>query len=681
VNNKLRFFNTDGYSYNFQYNTNTEYYEGKLFFDRNSSDTFKSLAFYMFEEVEPIKFVDNIKLNKIELYNESGITFKSSTNSNNIITNVKRCNSDPDFYSKWIYGDNLDRLYPKGTIVSFSGMTFTDLINTPTVITDFNNNYYTVLDNKPNSILIKTNTSNDNYEFLYLTGGTITSHNIISLTDYNNTLIPMVESYTFNQGKKLNIVDSVSNTGVKSYVNSASTQTYFQQYDLSTLIVNDTIRVDVELFTERPKFYQGEVNFVISGSTATLNFSRPFNSYFNIQEGNSFIVEDYNSNPILAGNPIFTVKDGATDFDLFNGQILFYKVLNNTSSTINLFNNKKTQKPIYDYYLRIMGDGEVDYVITSGDIIKLSATTSNSPKNDSRTLTVDKYISFRSSRIEYWRNKIISNSQLMSLSVSKAKSKTLSKNKTVSEQIDMDSIYMYDSIDNDPNVSTYIQPQARYYSIKVKEYLISEQNLNSYDVKKIVKNSQTLICDISIPTFYTGFTNNVIVYDYSNIITLEQSVLSNSANTSDITKTIDAFNTQYTNELSLYGIYVFYDGLLNICSKYNENYFNTSVYNNDIYISGLTNNLVNTLFLEVSDKLTNEEILLSDKSKFVINSHVEIEFNLQNNSSNYGFILFTNDVEFYVTFDTDTQTTLNNFISLYYNSFNNIGITLSLSGL
>ena len=680
VNNKLRFFNTDGYSYNFQYNTNTEYYEGKLFFDRNSSDTFKSLAFYMFEEVEPIKFVEDIKLNKIELYNESGITFKSSTNTNNIITNIKRSNSDPDFYSKWIYGDNLDKLYPKGTIVSFDNMTFTDLINTPTVIIDFDNDYYTVLDNKPNAILIKTDTPNDSYEYLYLTGGTITSHNVISLNDYNNTLIPMVESYTFNQGKKLNIVDSVSNTGIKSYVNSASTQTYFQQYDLSTLIVNNTLKVDIELFTERPKFYQGEVNFIISGSTATLNFSRPFNSYFNIQEGNSFIIEDYNSNTILPGNPIFTVKDGATDFDLFNGQILFYKVLNNTSSTINSFNNKTTQKPVYNYSLKIVGDGEVDYAISSGDIIKLSATTSNSPKNDNRTLTVDKYISFRSTRIDYWKNKIINNTQLLSLSSSKAKSKTLSKNRTVAEQVEIDAIYMYDSIDNDPNVSTYVQPQDRYYSIKVKEYIIEEQNVNSYDVKKIVKNSQTLICDISIPTFYTGFTNNVIIYDYSNIITLEQTVLSNSSNTSDIIKTIDAFNSQYANELSLYGIYTFYDGLFNICSKYNENYFNASVYNNNVYISGLTSNFVNTLFLEVSDKLTNEEILLSDKSKFVINSHVEINFNLQNNSSNYGFILFANDVEYYITFDTDTQTTINNFISKYYNPFNNIGITISLSG-
>jgi hypothetical protein len=46
-------------------------------------------------------------------------------------------------------------------------------------------------------------------------------------------------------------------------------------------------------------------------------------------------------------------------------------------------------------FRRIVGDGEVYYPISSGDIIELSATTSNSPKNDNRTLTVDKYISFR----------------------------------------------------------------------------------------------------------------------------------------------------------------------------------------------------------------------------------------------------------------------------------------------
>jgi hypothetical protein len=667
VNNKLVFYNKEGYAYNFQYNNSTEYYEGKLFFDRNSSDTFKTIAFYIFEEVPPIDFIQELTLNKIEIFNESGMTFKSFTNSGNTITDIKKTNSVPTFYSKWIYGTNFDKLYPKGTIISFSGIT----------ISDFKNDYYTILDNKPGAILVKTNTTNDIYNSIYQSGGTIISHNIISINDYNNNLIPLVNDFTFHNNKKLNIIDSTYNTGLYSYSNSGITQTFYQTYDLSGASINDILKMNIELYTERPKIYQGEVTFDISGTTAILNFARPFNSFFNVEEGNSFICEDYNGNPIINGNPIFTVIDGAKDFDLFSGNLEFLKVLNENATIINQYNSNSTQKPIYDYYIQINGDGEVDYSIQNGDIIQLSATTNNNPKNDKRKFTVDRYISFREIRIEYWKNKIINDTSWMEKIKSNAVSTTLSYNKTFEEQIDIESIYTYNNIDNDQNKSTYIKQTDRYYKIKIVEYAIPEDYVNFYNIKKIVENSQTLICNISLPV-YTGLTSNIIAYNSSNIISLEQTYISNSSNTIDYSLTIDAFNIKFEKLLSDYGIYVFYNDKLNIISRYNENYFNASVYTNYTYISGYTNNnFTNTLYLEVYDKLKDEEIKLNEKNKFATNSYVEIEFNLQNNNSNYGFTLYVNDVEYYIPFSGNTIDTLNNFVSKYYIAFYNMGITLS----
>ena len=695
------FFNKEGYPYNFEWNEIEEYYEGKIFFDENSSDTFKTIGMYIFEEVKPIEFIQEVTLNKIEIYNESGMTFIPATLTGSTITNIEKVNSDAEFNSKWIFGEDFDRTYPKGTVVSFDNVSFNE------VVPDFQNKYYTILENKPGAILVSTSTSNSAWTYVYITGGTLDSHNIIGLNDYNDTLIPEIEGYTLHTNKKLSVVDSTFNTGIKTYVDSGITQVYNQSYDM-TGDTGDLMRVNIELFTERPKIYQGEVSFDISGSTATLYFTRGFNSFFNIEEGQSFIFEDYNDNSILDPNPIFTVVDGAGEFDIFDGELDFVREINITKSLLRHFNNKSlssvefsntfTKSYLeenittvssqytsnwweYDNYIDISGD--IDSSLSPGDTIQISATTINSPvKNDNRKYTIVEFLSFKNVRIIYWKNKIRNDSGFMNA----IKAKALTNENTLDEQVELDAIEMYDTNDNDPNSTNYITITERTSRFKIKEYVIEEDTTNEYNVKKIIPldQSKSLVCDVSTPS-NTAFTMNVIAYDTTNILTFDQTILSSTGSTEvDYSVTVDAFNLKYSGILDNYGIYLFYDNELHIQSKWgldiNEIQFIPTIYIGSEYVSGSTLYEVNRLNIEVNEQLIKEEYLLNQTDTFVNNYRGEILFDLQDNNTKLGFNLLLSDNEYYIGFTGDTQTTIESFISAYTSAFDSIGVDIFLSG-
>ena len=61
-------------------------------------------------------------------------------------------------------------------------------------------------------------------------------------------------------GKKLSIYGTKNNDSVNSYINKEYNKTIFQNYDVSGN-TDDTLRIDITLNTERPKLYQGEVEF------------------------------------------------------------------------------------------------------------------------------------------------------------------------------------------------------------------------------------------------------------------------------------------------------------------------------------------------------------------------------------------------------------------------------------
>jgi len=798
--NKLLFFNKEGDPYNFELDSD-DIYRGKLLFDENSNDTYKTLGIYMFEEVEPFEFNDYFSMNKMEFYNTSGINFQPFTNSGDTILNITRVNSSNNFYSKWVFGEDLDQKYPKGTIVSFSGVTFNS------TSTDFDNKYYTVLDNKPDAILINTQTVNSNWNLNFNSANTafIKSHNAVEFNDYDGSIYNNVSSWTLHDNKKFTFIGTNGelNDGIKVYADNHNMKTIYQTYNTNDFsgLTGDILRFDFELKTERPKLYQGTAYFNISGSSAIITFDRTLNSLINLEGGEQMIFEDYNDNPILSTNPIFTIVSGTEDEELYSGNIEFIKELNTNKTFIKNFADKglSSQKFIknttptkfnkyasffttyypkrffeYDYYINITGSTtNFAYNLKVDDTIQLYAnsetTGSTRHKNNERSLKILEIVTFKDIRIKYWLNKIKNSKGWLN----DVKQKAIINNRTLDEQLNLEANSMYVNHDANINSVNYIPVSQRQEKLKVQEYVIPETTLNEYTLYKLIdkKNIKTLVCTMSPPysetigiytNYTTTFTKNVISYDTENILSFSQPILrmdstderifkserleywknyiindpllygevvsaatsntytylsnpsleierqlnleANSYYTSNDTnsgisyeKTINAFNENYGTYLKdRYGIIVYYNvdnSNINIHSLYSLNddgtnitydkYFTPSIYLNDQNLSGITtpgitNEQIGRVLIEFDTQLYKEEILPNEPEKFDVNYYNEIYFDLvDNGTTDYGFKIELNDTEYYTKFNTDTQTTINSFITTYSTLFDNNGFNLS----
>lgn len=721
--NNLLFFNKDGYSYNFIQDSNGVY-NGKLLFDENSSDLFKTLAIYIFEEVPSISFDYDLTLNKFEIYDTSAISFIPETYSGLTITNITNVNTAPTFYSKWIYGTNFDQLFPKGTVVSFSGVTFTP----SSFNNEFDKKYYTVLDNKPGAILVNTNTSNSGWTATFVTGGTINSHNIITYNDYDNSLSNYLTAHTdiLYTGKKLSIYGSDNNDGVYDYVtNSTSGHTFYQSYAL-TGVSGDVLKTDFTFYTERTKLYQGPVSFILSSDTAYITFDRGFNSLIEMEPGEQFIFEDYNDQPILPSNPIFTIVDGTTEVDLYNGSINFIKEVSTNATFARHFQSvDESSKSFiesttpesfeiykeyfldnyppnffeYDYYLQITGTTtSFAYHLDVDDIIQVSAMTSitgmttGNTMHEMREFSVKSIQTFKDIRLDYWIDEITNNpSWLIQVETDANTNGVL-----LETQLQTESLKMYDTKDNDPNSSDYIAIANRIEKIYVNEYTINETN--NYYIKKLLKPYQvdTVTCTFSPPItspIYMEFSKDVIAYDTENVLNFSQTLLSNSAisGVTDYESTIAAYNEKYADYLMKYGILVYYNsGItenINIHSIYtlnpNETHFTTKLWiNNNSGITnntGITNDEVKRVQIEVENNdniLVAENVYPNQPEEFASDYHAEIYFDLADNENHFGLTLTLNDIEFYTGFTTDTVTTLNRFVYSYSSVFYNMGLDI-----
>jgi len=731
-NKKLLFFNKEGYPYNFELDTDN-IYKGKLIFDENSSDTFKTLGIYIFEEVDPFVVNDYFTLNKMEIYNTSGISFHASTFSGETITNITRVNSSEKFYSKWIVGEDFDSKFPKGTLVSFSGVSFIDkTTKLPVSITDFNNNYYTVLDNRPNAILVNTKTDNRSWNNTFVTGNTIiNSHNTVCINDYNNTLYPQISNWTLHNTKKFSILGTELNDGVHSYINNQNMKTIYQTYDMSnvSVIAGDILKFNFELKTERPKLYQGPITFIYSGTGATLQFGRQLNSNINLGEGQQIIFEDYNDNPLMVPtNPIFTILDGTTDLDLYTGSIDLTEELNVNKTYMKHFSSNSLSSQVfvrnmsptnftklfsffkkyypktwfeYDYYIQITGTtSDFDSNLSVGDIISLSASTHTTgttrAKNANRTFNVLEIKTFKDIRIDYWKNKINSFTPWYNDVVKKA----VDNLRTLDEQMVLDAIYMYDTVDDNVDHAEYIPISQRYEKIKVQEYLIPETN--TYGIKKVLKphDIKNVRCrmSISVPNTYMPQTIDVVAYSTSNVLSFSQEILKTSSTTISYEQTINAFNTKYGDYLyDNYGILIYCSSAntsqINIHSVYTLNpsgtaltydrYFIPNVYLNTTNVSGLTNvtgittSSINRTLLEFDEQLKTEKINPNEFSKFDNTYYAEIYFDLNDNGTNNGFTLEINDHDYYISFSANTQTTIKSFINTYSDKFKKMYLNLN----
>lgn len=267
----LIFFDKEGYALNFAYNEQAEIYEGKLLFDENSTNTFKTLALNLFEYVKSFSYEDDnfLDLEKFQLFNEKGFVYKGKTFTDQTITNITTVNSSSEFFSKWVEGADFHNKFPIGTEVYFHDMAISDFVGPGPELTTF-----TVVSNKKNAFMVITATDNDTYSDAFISGK-VSSLNVIQVDNYTTLSAwnePGFESNLYAD-RKLSIVNSRYNEGVYTVA-----EDFIFPKTIDRFLVQDTV-LDAFPFTSTSYLNIKAVQktdriFLYNG---LLNFSADFN--------------------------------------------------------------------------------------------------------------------------------------------------------------------------------------------------------------------------------------------------------------------------------------------------------------------------------------------------------------------------------------------------------------------
>ena len=265
----LLFFNKEGDYLNFKYNNITDRFEGDLIFHENSTDTFKTIGIYTLENVPSFEFESpgELSLNKFQLFNEFGLFFYKSTAVDQQILRIEPINSDPTFYSKWIYGENFEKKFPIGSLIIFNSslMEFSNLTQT-----------YTVVATKKGAVMIISSMDNATFETTYFLdyntettylNKTISSLNAIGVYNYidnlyNDNLSNWNEPSFYDKlypKKKLNVVNTELNDGVYTVIDENLTDNKHYEYYTYGSPGNDLV-IEVVTKTDLPIIYDGGLN-------------------------------------------------------------------------------------------------------------------------------------------------------------------------------------------------------------------------------------------------------------------------------------------------------------------------------------------------------------------------------------------------------------------------------------
>jgi photosystem II stability/assembly factor-like uncharacterized protein len=265
----LIFFNKEGDNLNFRYNEDDERWEGDMIFHANSDDTFKTAGLYMFERIPSFEYEKpgDLFLQKFQLFNEYRFNITGCSYFNRPVTRVELPNNDQLFFSKWIYGNNFEKMFPIGTQIMFDKkyLEFTNI-----------NQSYTVVKTKKNGIMIMSNLDNRSFNSKYgsviegtasLEGISVSGVNSIGVYNYiddqyKDNLSSWSEPDFYDKyynGKVLNLFGTERNDGIYTVRNYLLNDKVYKRYELDakSLTQSYDLLIDILLKTELPTVYTG----------------------------------------------------------------------------------------------------------------------------------------------------------------------------------------------------------------------------------------------------------------------------------------------------------------------------------------------------------------------------------------------------------------------------------------
>ena len=393
----LVFFNKEGDYLNFQYNELSDRFEGDILFHENSTDTFKTYAIYMLEDVPSFEFESpgELTTNKFQLFNEYGFHFYGAKFYKQSVTKIEPVNNHPDFYTKWVYGDGFDAKFPIGSIIQFDsiGLEFTDLTQT-----------YVVVGSKQGAIMILTQMDNATFESSFYAfyiepeiyqNFSISGINAFGVYDYvdnnyNDKLSKWNEPEFYSKyylKKKLNVVGSEKNDGIYTVkdVNLADAVHYEYFVNKNSLPVNSNLIIEVKTRTDVPLVYTGGVNFN-NDNTLSINDDYPqilkpgveFKVIGSVDNNNFFTIEEMTQYSSINTTYYFATSSQT----IFNNRV--YECVQ--AYTLNFGNNGNTTGEAF-----ITPENPAYWTSNPSRIKVKESTIAESLNNAQVYLTTDKY--------------------------------------------------------------------------------------------------------------------------------------------------------------------------------------------------------------------------------------------------------------------------------------------------
>lgn len=229
----LLFFNKEGYAINANYNDELDIWSSKILFDKNSTDTFKTQGLYLFEKINKTKNTFNGELKKFQLFNTNDFNFyPKTTDENFLITKIETENDSPDYNTKWVYAENVEKYFYNQAYCYFTGLGTSfynndfNSVHLNTSTSQLEQNVFKILKVESGRILINTPTDNSiPVPVLPNNICTIEPINIIEVKQYNE---PSWNESNLNDelyiDKKLSVITGTDNDGIYTIENLCKEQ-------------------------------------------------------------------------------------------------------------------------------------------------------------------------------------------------------------------------------------------------------------------------------------------------------------------------------------------------------------------------------------------------------------------------------------------------------------------------
>jgi len=221
----LLFFNKEGNHMNFNYDETLDLWSGKMFFDKNSTETFKTQGVYAFEKVQGTNLTFQARLEKFQVFNTNNfLAFPKFDATELPVLGIKTTTNSAAYNTKWVYADGIEKTFYPGMWVYFKGLD--GYHNTD--FDEYSTTYIQgrkVLAVEPGRALVFTNTPNNTplSAFAALPSMKIIPMNIMEV---QQALSGIPAEPTWNEtnldtkvyaGKKLSFVANSDNSGIYTH--------------------------------------------------------------------------------------------------------------------------------------------------------------------------------------------------------------------------------------------------------------------------------------------------------------------------------------------------------------------------------------------------------------------------------------------------------------------------------